>query len=61
MDHINNIKLKELRAMLRYHLGSEKLKENPKKVELVGDVTDFFRKDWEGLVQRRGGWVCCNK
>ena len=35
MDHINNLKVKDLRVMLRYHLGSEKFKGGPNKVELV--------------------------
>ena len=29
----------------------------PKKVELVGDVIYFFRKDWEGIVKGRGWGV----
>ena len=41
MDHINNLKVKELRVLLCYHLGSEKLKGIPKKVELVEAVTGF--------------------
>ena len=36
---------------------SEKLKGIPKKVELVVAVKYFFRKDWDGLVQRWGGGV----
>ena len=55
MDHINNIKVKELRVLLKYHFGSEKSKGSPKKVKLVEAVTKYFRKDWEGLVQRGGG------
>ena len=35
MDHINNLRVKGFRVLPRYHLGSEKLKVNPKKVELV--------------------------
>ena len=62
MDHINIIKVKELRVILRYHFGSERLKVIPKKVELVEDVTDLFRREWEGLMQRvGGGWVGGNK
>ena len=41
MDHINKLKVKELRVMLRYQFGSEKLKGTPKKVELVDAVTYF--------------------
>ena len=55
MDHINNLKVKELRVLLPYHSRSEKLKGIPNKVEVMGDVPDYFRKDWEGLLQRRGG------
>ena len=53
MDHINNLKVKDLRVLPRYKFGSENLKGIPNKVELVGGV-DFFRKDWDGLVQRWG-------
>ena len=45
LDHINNLKVKDLRVLLRYHFGSENLKGIPKKVELVEAATDFFRKD----------------
>ena len=38
MDHINNLKVKDLKVLLRYHFGSEKLKGIPKKVELVEAV-----------------------
>ena len=31
------------------------LKGNLKKVELVEAVTDLFRRDWGGLMQRVGG------
>ena len=55
MDHINKLKVKELRVLLRYHCGSERLKETPKKVELVEAVTGLFRMDWESLMQRVGG------
>ena len=41
--------------MLLYHFSSEKTKETPNKVELVGDVTEFFRKDCEDLVQKHVG------
>ena len=41
MDHINNLKVKDLRVLLCYHFGSEKLKGIPKKVELVEAVKYF--------------------
>ena len=50
MDHINNLKVKELWVLLRCHFGSERLKGTPKKVELVEAVTDLFRRDWESLM-----------
>ena len=35
MDHINNLKVKELIVRIRYQFGSEILKDIPNKVELV--------------------------
>ena len=55
IDHINNLKVKELRVLLRYHFGSERLKGRPKKVELVEAVNDLFLRDCEGDMQRVGG------
>ena len=55
VDHINNLKVKELRVFLRYHFGSERLKGTPKKVELVEAVTVLFWRYWESLMQRVGG------
>ena len=55
MDHINNLKVKDLRVLLRYHFGSERLKGTLKKVELLEAITDLFRRDWESLMQRVGG------
>ena len=46
MDHINNLKVKDLRVLIQYHFGSEKLKGIPKKLELVEAVTDFFIRYW---------------
>ena len=54
MDHINILKIKELRVLLCYHFELERLKRSPKKVELVEAVTDLFRRDWEGLMQSVG-------
>ena len=39
MDHINNLKVKELRVLLRCYFESDRLKGIPKKVELVEAVT----------------------
>ena len=55
MHHINDLKVKETRVILCYHFGSEKLKPRPNKVELLEAVTEFSRKDWEYLVQRKRG------
>ena len=44
MDHINNLRLKELRGLLRYHFWSKRLKGSPKKVELVEAVTEFLER-----------------
>ena len=55
IDHINTLKVKELRVLLCYQFGSERLKGTPKKVELVEAVTDLFRRDWESRMQRVGG------
>ena len=52
MDHINKLKFKDIRVLLSYHFGSEKLKGSPKKLVLAGAVKYFFRKDWDGIVQR---------
>ena len=55
MDHMNNLKVKDLRVLIRYHFSSEKLKGIPKKVELVGDVKYIFRKYWDSIVHIWGG------
>ena len=55
MDHINTLKVKELRVLLSYQFGLERLKGIPNKVELVEAVTGLFRRDWESLMQRVGG------
>ena len=41
--------------LLCYYFGLESLKWIPKKVERVEDVTDLFRRDWEGITNRVGG------
>ena len=55
MDHINNLKVKDIRVLLIYYFGSERLKGIPKKEEIVEAVTDLFWRDWESLMQRVGG------
>ena len=50
MYHINDLKVKEIQVLFRCHLGSERLKIRPIKVELLEDVTDLFRTDWEGIM-----------
>ena len=55
MDHINTLKVKDLRVILRYQFWSERLKGTPKKVDLVEAVTGLFWRDWESLMQRVGG------
>ena len=42
MDHINKLKLKDLRVLLWYQFGSGKLKGIPKKLELVEAMKDFL-------------------
>ena len=54
MDHINNLKVKELRVLLCYHFGSERLKGTQNKLKLVEAVKDLFRRDWKSLMQRVG-------
>ena len=44
MDHINNLKVKDLRVLLHYQFGSEKLKGSPKKVELLDAVKCFLER-----------------
>ena len=36
MDHINTLKVKEIRVLLRYHFGSERLKGTPKESGTCG-------------------------
>ena len=42
MDHINNLKVKDLRVLLHYHFGSENLKGIQNKVELVEALLIFL-------------------
>ena len=55
MDHIKNIKVKDIKVILCYYFGSGKLKGSLDKLELVEAVTDFSRKYQEGVVQMEGG------
>ena len=55
MEFINTLKFKELRVLLLYHYGLERLKGTPKKVELVEAVTYLFQRDCDSLMQRVGG------
>ena len=57
MDHINNLKVKDLRVLLCYHFGSEKLKGRPKKVELVENVRYFFERIRKIFCRYGGGAV----
>ena len=54
MDHINNLRVKELRGLLRYQLWSKKLKGSPKKVELVEAVTELLERIENVLYMGRG-------
>ena len=56
MDNINNIKVKDPRVLLRYHLGSKKLTRTPNKVELVEAVDDFI-ESIRSVLSRGGGGV----
>ena len=42
MDHTNNLKVKDIRVLLRYHFGSDNLKASPKKVELLEAIIYIF-------------------
>ena len=54
IDHINILKVKELRVLLRYRFGTERLEGSQKKLELVEAADNLFRGEWEGLIQRVG-------
>ena len=47
--------------MICYHLGSEKLKVIPKKVELVEAVKDIFKGLGRSCADMEEWGVCCNK
>ena len=44
MDQIKNLKANEVRVLLFYHSGSEKLKGSPNKVELMEAVKHISRE-----------------
>ena len=54
MDHIKNLKVKDIRVLIHCHFGSEKLKGIPNKVELVESVT-YFLEIVGSLLCRVGG------
>ena len=56
MDHINNLKVKDIRVLLSYQFWSEKSNGILQKVELV-EAVKCFRKYWAGLVHRWGSAV----
>ena len=57
MDKINNLKVKDLRVLLCYHFGPEKLKGIPNKVELV-EAVNFFKKRLGRYCAEMGGVGC---
>ena len=46
MDNIKNLRVKDLRLLICYHLCTEKYNGGPNKVELMEDITEFFIKYW---------------
>ena len=61
MDHSNNLKVKDLRVLLHYHFGSEKLKGSQRKWNLWG-MLNVLESIGTVLCRYGGGWgVCCNK
>ena len=46
MDHIKNLKVKELNMLLCCYLGSETFKGSQNKLELVETVTELFMNYW---------------
>ena len=46
MNRINNLKVKDLQVLLRYHFGLERLNGSTNKVELMEAVTELFLSDW---------------
>ena len=55
MDNTKNLKVKDLKVIICYYLGSENLKGIPIKLGLVEAVTELFRIFFQILFQREGG------
>ena len=55
MDHINYLKVEDIRVILCYHFGSENLKGSPNKVELVGAVKFFLEGLGRSCAEMEGG------
>ena len=54
MDHINNLKVKDLRVLTPYKLGSENLKGIPKKMGLV-EAVKYILESIGTVLCRSGG------
>ena len=61
VDHTKNPKVQDIKVLIRYYFGSEKLKGRPNKIELSEAVTELFIKHREGLVQRQVNGVSVMK
>ena len=57
MDHIDKLKVKDIRVLIWYNFGSKQLKRSPKKVGLVEDVKYFLESI--GTVLCRDSVVGC--
>ena len=49
IDFINKLKVKDLKAMFLYNFKYGNFKGIPKIVKIVEAVTNYFRKDLEGI------------
>ena len=54
MDHTKNLKVEDIKVLLRYHFRSENMKGIPKKLELVEAVTEFLEIIGRFLCRGRG-------
>ena len=59
IDHINTLKVKEIRVLFQYHFGSEKLKGVPNKVDLWSLLMISLERIGRFLSRRAEGGVCC--